>query len=61
MHVAFKAASREQVISFYNAALRASARCNGAPGIRPQYHPAYFAAFVLDPDGHNVEAVHRGR
>lgn len=61
-HVAFTAASREQVDAFYKAALGAGGRDNGAPGLRPHYHPNYYGAFVLDPDGHNVEAVcHRGR
>lgn len=61
LHLAFAAASQEQVRLFYDAALRAGARPNGPPGLRPQYDPAYFAAFVVDPDGHGIEAVHRGR
>jgi len=61
MHIAFKAATPEQVQRFYEIALQAGARSNGAPGLRPQYDSAYFAAFVLDPDGHNIEAVYRGR
>jgi len=60
IHLAFKAATREQVRRFHEAALQAGARSNGAPGLRPHYDPAYFAAFVIDPDGHNIEAVHRG-
>ena len=61
MHLAFIAESQEHVRRFYAAALRAGGRTNGEPGLRPQYHPAYFSAFVLDPDGHNIEAVHRGQ
>ena len=56
-HVAFTAASRADVDAFYQAALAAGGRDNGAPGLRPHYHPNYYGAFVLDPDGHNVEAV----
>ena len=59
MHVAFVAPSRAAVDAFYQAALRAGGRDNGAPGERP-YHPGYYAAFVLDPDGNNIEAVHHG-
>jgi catechol 2,3-dioxygenase-like lactoylglutathione lyase family enzyme len=57
IHVAFRAASRAQVDAFYRAALAAGGRDNGAPGLRPDYHPNYYGAFVLDPDGHNIEAV----
>lgn len=57
LHVAFTAASREAVDAFYHAALAAGATDNGPPGIRAHYHPSYYGAFVLDPDGHNVEAV----
>jgi catechol 2,3-dioxygenase-like lactoylglutathione lyase family enzyme len=57
VHVAFAAASRAQVDAFFAAAVQAGARDFGAPGPRPQYHPGYYGAFVLDPDGHNVEAV----
>src|SRR5262249_33255508 len=57
LHVAFRAASRAAVDSFYKAALAAGGRDNGPPGIRAHYHPNYYGAFVLDPDGHNVEAV----
>lgn len=57
LHVAFAARSRDQVRRFHAAALAAGGRDNGAPGLRPQYHPNYYGAFVFDPDGHNVEAV----
>lgn len=56
-HVAFAADAREQVDAFYEAALAAGGRDNGAPGLRPHYHPDYYGAFVLDPDGLNIEAV----
>lgn len=56
-HIAFGAESRAQVDAFYKAALDAGAQDNGAPGIREYYHPNYYGAFVLDPDGHNIEAV----
>jgi catechol 2,3-dioxygenase-like lactoylglutathione lyase family enzyme len=56
-HVAFRASSRAQVDGFYEAAMAAGGKDNGAPGIRTQYHPNYYAAFVHDPDGINVEAV----
>jgi catechol 2,3-dioxygenase-like lactoylglutathione lyase family enzyme len=61
VHVAFAADRREQVDAFYAAALAAGGRDNGAPGIRTQYSEGYYGAFVLDPDGHNIEAVHHGR
>jgi len=57
LHVAFAAGSREQVHSFYEAALAAGGRDNGPPGLRPHYHENYYGAFVFDPDGHNIEAV----
>jgi catechol 2,3-dioxygenase-like lactoylglutathione lyase family enzyme len=57
MHIAFRAQSRALVDSFYRAALAAGGRDNGPPGLRPHYHANYYGAFVLDPDGHNVEAV----
>jgi len=57
LHVAFRAESRAQVDAFYNAAMGAGGRDNGAPGLRTHYHPNYYGAFVLDPDGHNIEAV----
>ncbi|MCW5721377.1 MAG: VOC family protein [Devosia sp.] len=56
-HYAFSAASRAQVDAFYAAAIAAGGTDNGGPGLRPQYHPSYYAAFVIDPDGNNVEAV----
>jgi catechol 2,3-dioxygenase-like lactoylglutathione lyase family enzyme len=56
-HVAFAAADRATVDAFHAAALAAGGTDNGAPGIREMYHPAYYGAFVLDPDGNNVEAV----
>ena len=59
VHVAFQARSREAVVAFYEAALAAGGRDNGGPGERA-YHPGYFAAYVLDPDGNNVEAVYHG-
>ncbi len=57
VHFAFKAKTREAVRAFYDAALKAGGADNGAPGLRPHYHENYFGAFVLDPDGHNIEAV----
>lgn len=57
MHIAFYADSRKQVEDFYNAAIQAGGKDNGEPGVREIYHPDYFGAFVLDPDGHNIEAV----
>lgn len=57
LHIAFAAQTRQQVDAFYGAALAAGARDNGPPGLRPQYHANYYAAFVIDPDGHNIEAV----
>lgn len=57
LHLAFRAATRRQVDAFHRAALRAGGKDNGAPGLRPQYHANYYAAFVLGPDGHNVEVV----
>jgi catechol 2,3-dioxygenase-like lactoylglutathione lyase family enzyme len=57
LHIAFRAATRQQVRDFHRAALAAGGRDNGAPGLRPQYHANYYAAFVLDPDGHNIELV----
>lgn len=56
-HVAFAARNRAEVDSFYTAAMAAGGRDNGGPGLRAQYHPNYYAAFVLDPDGNNIEAV----
>ena len=57
LHLAFVAESRQQVDAFYRAALEVGAKDNGAPGLRPQYHANYYAAFVIGPDGHNVEVV----
>jgi catechol 2,3-dioxygenase-like lactoylglutathione lyase family enzyme len=57
VHIAFRADSRAEVDAFYKAAIAAGGRDNGAPGLRPHYHPSYYGAFVLDPDGHNIEAV----
>jgi len=56
-HIAFAARDRATVERFHDAAIAAGGRDNGKPGIRPHYHPNYYGAFVLDPDGHNVEAV----
>ncbi len=56
-HVAFAAPDRETVERFHAAALAAGGRDNGGPGLRPAYHANYYGAFVLDPDGHNIEAV----
>src|SRR5690242_17385451 len=58
-HLAFQAADREMVSAFHAAGLAAGGKDNGAPGERP-YHPGYFAAFLLDPDGNNIEAVFHG-
>jgi len=57
IHLAFHATTREQVRQFHAAALAAGGQDNGAPGLRPQYHADYYGAFVIGPDGHNVEAV----
>jgi len=56
-HVAIRAARRSIVRAFHAAALAAGGRDNGAPGVRAEYHPNYYGGFVLDPDGHNLEAV----
>ncbi|MCC0038309.1 MAG: VOC family protein [Brucellaceae bacterium] len=56
-HYAFIVDSRAEVDAFHEAALKAGGRDNGAPGLRPHYHPDYYGAFVIDPDGNNVEAV----
>ena len=58
LHIALAAADRAAVDAFHREALLAGGRDNGAPGLRPHYHPAYYGAFVLDPDGNNIEAVH---
>jgi len=60
IHIAFAAQSREQVRMFHAAALAAGGKDNGAPGLRPNYHPNYYGAFVIGPDGHNIEAVFHG-
>jgi len=57
LHLAFVAPNRRLVDAFHRAALAAGGKDNGAPGLRPQYHANYYAAFILDPDGHNVEVV----
>jgi catechol 2,3-dioxygenase-like lactoylglutathione lyase family enzyme len=56
-HIAFAAKDRATVDAFHAAALAAGGRDNGAPGVRPHYHANYYGAFILDPDGHNIEAV----
>jgi catechol 2,3-dioxygenase-like lactoylglutathione lyase family enzyme len=60
LHLAFMAKNRQQVEAFYRAALEAGGKDNGPPGLRPHYHANYYAAFVIGPDGHNVEAVCHG-
>jgi predicted lactoylglutathione lyase len=57
LHLAFTAENRPQVDAFYRAALEAGGKDNGAPGVCPEYHAHYYAAFVIGPDGHNIEAV----
>ena len=57
VHVCFAASSKADVDAFYAAAIAAGGRDHGKPGMRPEYHPGYYGAFVLDPDGHNVEAA----
>ncbi len=57
VHIAFTAGNRSQVDQFYRAALKAGGRSNGEPGLRPHYHENYYGAFVLDPDGNNIEVV----
>ncbi|HWT99059.1 MAG TPA: VOC family protein [Terriglobales bacterium] len=57
LHLAFVAETRQQVEAFHRAALVAGGKDNGGPGLRPQYHANYYAAFVIDPDGHNIEVV----
>ena len=57
LHLAFLAESRQQVDAFYRAALEAGGKDNGAPGLRPNYSGRYYAAFVIGPDGHNIEVV----
>jgi catechol 2,3-dioxygenase-like lactoylglutathione lyase family enzyme len=60
-HIAFAAQDRAIVDRFHAEAIAAGGKDNGAPGIRPNYHPSYYGAFVLDPDGHNIEAVCHAR
>jgi catechol 2,3-dioxygenase-like lactoylglutathione lyase family enzyme len=60
VHIAFAASDRETVDAFHAAAVEAGGVDNGRPGLRPHYHAGYYAAFVLDPDGNNVEAVFHG-
>lgn len=57
IHIAFRVGTRAAVDAFHQAALAAGGRDNGGPGLRAHYHPNYYGAFVLDPDGHNIEAV----
>lgn len=57
LHLAFRAETRRQVEAFHRAALAAGGKDNGAPGLRPQYHASYYAAFIIGPDGHNIEVV----
>jgi catechol 2,3-dioxygenase-like lactoylglutathione lyase family enzyme len=57
LHLAFTAEDRQQVEAFYRAAIEAGGKDNGAPGLRPHYHANYYAAFVIGPDGHNIEVV----
>ena len=57
LHIAFASEDRAMVDAFYKAAMSCNGRDNGAPGLRPEYHSTYYGAFVLDPDGHNIEAV----
>ena len=57
VHLALRSPSREAVGAFHTAALRAGGKDNGKPGLRPDYHASYYAAFVFDPDGNNLEAV----
>jgi catechol 2,3-dioxygenase-like lactoylglutathione lyase family enzyme len=60
VHIAVAAADRKAVDEFHRAAVAAGGRDNGPPALRPRYHPSYYGAFVLDPDGNNIEAVHHG-
>lgn len=57
IHIAFRVSSRAAVDAFYKAAIAAGGKDNGTPGLRTHYHPSYYGAYVLDPDGHNIEAV----
>lgn len=60
VHVAFAADDRATVEAFHKAAVAAGGHDNGPPGLRPEYHPTYYGAFILDPDGNNIEAVRHG-
>lgn len=60
LHVAFKAQSQASVDAFFEAAVSSGGISNGAPGLRAEYGEGYYACFIIDPDGHNIEAVHRG-
>lgn len=60
LHVAFTTSKRADVVAFYEAAIAAGGKDFGAPGLRQHYHPNYYGAFVLDPDGHDIEAVYHG-
>lgn len=59
VHLAFNAPSMEKVQAFYETAIKHGAQCNGKPGYRPEYEDGYYAAFIIDPDGHNIEAVYK--
>lgn len=61
VHLAFNASCKEAINAFYHSALANDGKCNGEPGFRPQYEDGYYAAFVIDPDGHNIEAVYSGK
>lgn len=61
VHISFNADTAKSVDDFYRIALENGARCNGKPGLRPEYEDGYYAAFILDPDGHNIEAVYADR
>ncbi|MDF3047204.1 MAG: putative glyoxylase [Candidatus Midichloriaceae bacterium] len=58
VHLAFNSPSKKSVDAFYNKALEVGGKCNGSPGFRPEYEEGYYAAFAIDPDGHNIEAVY---
>lgn len=59
VHIAFRAPSQKAVEDFYQYALQQGGKCNGKPGFRPEYEEGYYAAFVIEPDGHNIEAVYQ--
>ena len=59
VHLAFNASNMQNVDNFYQAAIEKGAKCNGKPRFRPEYEEGYYAAFVIDPDGHNIEAVYK--